>query len=250
MNNDSAAIRFQNVSKSFHDRTVLDNVSFEVRRGSAFAILGRSGTGKSVCLKHMIGLVKPDQGRVFVEGRDLTELNARRLSELRKKIGFLFQAAALFDSISLGENVAFSLRRHTDWPEEKIQKQVFEKLEKVGLERDYHKMPSTLSGGMRKRAGLARALAMNPSILLVDEPSSGLDPVTSEEIDELLLDLKEREKVTLVVVTHNILSARRIADEMTFLHEGALIARGTPEELQQSSNSLIQQFMGFQGAGN
>jgi phospholipid/cholesterol/gamma-HCH transport system ATP-binding protein len=241
------AIRFEGVSKRFGDLTVLDDVSFNVFRGKAFCILGRSGAGKSITLRQMIGLMQPDSGRVFVLGEDVGALNASGLTRIRKQVGFLFQYSALFDSISVGENVAFPLRRHTRMKEGEIHNRVGDLLEQVGLERQRDKMPSEVSGGMRKRVGLARSLALDPSILLVDEPSSGLDPVTSLEIDELLLDLKQRRGTTIVVVTHNIPSARRIGDTLAFLHEGRILEHGTPEQLENSRQELVQRFMSVQG---
>ena len=241
------AIRFERVSKRFDGLTVLDDVSFDVVRGQAFCILGRSGAGKSVTLRQMIGLMHPDSGKVFVLGENVGELDAAGLTRVRKQVGFLFQYSALFDSISVGENVAFPLRRHTRMNESQIQNRVGELLDQVGLEAHRHKMPSEVSGGMRKRVGLARALALDPSILLVDEPSSGLDPVTSLEIDELLLGLKLRRGTTIVVVTHNIPSARRIGDTLAFLHEGRILESGTPQQLENSRQELVQQFMSVQG---
>lgn len=250
MSSDGPAIRLERVWKSFGEHRVLEDFSLEIPQGSAFCILGRSGTGKSVILKLMIGLIRPDRGRVFIGGEEIGGASNRRLTEVRKKIGFLFQAAALFDSISVGENVAFPLRRHTDWGEEKIRRRALEALAEVGLEKEYEKMPADLSGGMRKRAGLARALVLNPSILLVDEPSSGLDPVTSEEIDQLLLRQKSAHSATLVIVTHNIVSARAIADELAVVFEGRIAARGTAQELEESDDPLVRRFMSFQGVGN
>jgi phospholipid/cholesterol/gamma-HCH transport system ATP-binding protein len=215
-------------------------------RGQAFCILGRSGAGKSVTLRQMIGLQRPDSGKIFVDGENVGELNAKGLARVRKQVGFLFQYSALFDSISVGDNVAFPLRRHTRLRETEIQQRVGELLSQVGLEAHRHKNPSEVSGGMRKRVGLARALALNPSILLVDEPSSGLDPVTSQEIDELLLGLKQN-GTTIVVVTHNIPSARRIGDVLAFLHEGRILECGAPEQLQQSRQELVQRFMSIEG---
>lgn len=241
------AVRFEGVSKKFADLTVLDDVSFEVPRGRAFCILGRSGAGKSVTLRLMIGLMQPDSGNVSVLGENVRQLDSAGLTRVRKQVGFLFQYSALFDSISVGENVAFPLRRHTRLSNAEIQKRVGELLDQVGLEPHRHQMPSEVSGGMRKRVGLARALALEPSILLVDEPSSGLDPVTSLEIDELLLDLKQRLGTTLVVVTHNIPSARRIGDTLAFLHEGRILEYGTPQELENSRQELVQRFMSVQG---
>jgi phospholipid/cholesterol/gamma-HCH transport system ATP-binding protein len=245
----SPAVRLEGVTKSFGSRRVLDDVSFDVARGSGFIILGRSGTGKSVALKHIVGLMRPDQGKVFVEEDAISELAGPDLSRVRKKIGFLFQNAALFDSISVGENVAFPMRRHTKLAESEIKRRALEKLDAVGLGKEYEKMPADLSGGMRKRAGLARALALDPPILLVDEPSAGLDPITADEIDELLLNLKEHGKTTLIVVTHNIPSARRLGDELVMLHEGHIVARGTPADLERSSDQMVRAFMSSQHAG-
>ncbi|RPJ76845.1 MAG: ATP-binding cassette domain-containing protein [Acidobacteria bacterium] len=244
-----AAVRLDRVSKSFDGRRVLDGVSFEVGRGRAFCLLGRSGTGKSVTLKHIVGLVRPDSGHVFVEGHDVPSLGRRELSAVRRRIGFLFQAAALFDSISVGENVAFPLRRHTALSGVEIRERAMARLADVGLEGEYDKMPGALSGGMRKRAGLARAMVLDPAVLLVDEPSAGLDPMTSEEIDRLLIERKERDKVTLVVVTHNIPSARAIGDELAVLHDGRIIARGTAGELERSEHEMVRVFMRSQAGG-
>jgi phospholipid/cholesterol/gamma-HCH transport system ATP-binding protein len=241
------AIRFERVSKAFGNSVVLDDVSFDVLRGQAFCILGRSGAGKSITLRQMIGLMRPDSGQIFVQGENVTALNSAGLTRIRKQVGFLFQYSALFDSISVGENVAFPLRRHTRMRENEIQQRVGVLLDQVGLEAHRKKMPSEVSGGMRKRVGLARALALNPSILLVDEPSSGLDPVTSHEIDELLLGLKQDHGTTIVVVTHNIPSARRIGDTLAFLHEGRILESGPPEQLHRSRQELVKRFMSIEG---
>ena len=243
-----AAIQLEHVSKRFDGRPVLDDVSIDVPSGTAFCLLGRSGTGKSVTLKHIIGLMQPDAGRVLVHGVDMASVRGRELARVRRGMGFLFQNAALFDSISVGENVAFPLRRHTDWADRRIREVALSKLADVGLEADYNKMPADLSGGMRKRAGLARAMALEPDVLLVDEPSAGLDPITAGEIDELLVELK-RHGTTLVVVTHNIPSARHIGDTLAMLHEGKVIARGTASELEQSSHALVRAFMRSEGSG-
>jgi phospholipid/cholesterol/gamma-HCH transport system ATP-binding protein len=248
MNDGDTAIRLENVTKSFGPLKVLDDVTLEVPAGTAFCLLGRSGTGKSVTLKHIIGLLQPDRGRVLVHGKDVSHMSRKELSEIRRSMGFLFQNSALFDSISVGENVAFPLRRHTDWPDARIREVAKGKLADVGLENDFDKMPADLSGGMKKRAGLARAMALDPDILLVDEPSAGLDPITADEIDQLLAGLKQT-GTTLVVVTHNIPSARRIADELGFLHEGRVIARGTAEDLERSGHEMVRTFMRSEGAG-
>ena len=242
-------VRLEGVTKSFGERRVLDGISFEVNRGCGFVILGRSGTGKSVTLRHIVGLVRPDAGKVFVESDEISALSGADLARVRQKIGFLFQNAALFDSISVGENVAFPLRRHTKLRDPEIRQRAEEKLEAVGLGKEYGKMPGALSGGMRKRAGLARAMALDPPILLVDEPSAGLDPITADEIDELLLDLKERGNATLVVVTHNIPSAKRLGDELIVLHEGRIAAQGTVEELERSEDPMVRTFMRAEGSG-
>jgi len=242
------AVRLQHVSKSFGAGKVLDDVSFDIPTAKAFCLLGRSGTGKSVALRHIIGLVQPDSGKVFVEGREITALDRRNLADVRKRMGFLFQNSALFDSMTVGENVAFPMRRHTDWPDEKIREHAKQKLAEVGLEHDFEKMPGDLSGGMKKRAGLARAMALDPSILLVDEPSAGLDPIMLAEIDELLMERK-RTGTTIVVVTHNIPSARVVADELAMLDKGRIIARGTVDELDASRDPLVQAFMRSEGGG-
>ena len=246
--NDGPAIRLDHLSKAFGALKVLDDVTLDVAGGTAFCLLGRSGTGKSVMLKHIIGLMKPDRGHVVVHGKTIDELKRRELSEVRRTMGFLFQNSALFDSISVGENVAFPLRRHTDWDDAKIREVAKSKLADVGLEKAFDKMPSDLSGGMKKRAGLARAMALETDILLVDEPSAGLDPITSDEIDNLLVELKKK-GTTLIVVTHNIPSARHIGDELAMLHEGKLIARGTAAELDRSEHELVRTFMRSEGGG-
>ena len=238
-----STVRLEHVTKSFGSRMVLDDVSFEVPTNTGFVILGRSGTGKSVTLRHIIGLLRPDRGRVFVETDEISALEGPALSAVRKKIGFLFQNSALFDSISVGENVAFPLRRHARLSDREIETRVQEKLGAVGLEGESNKMPAALSGGMRKRAALARAMALDPQLLLVDEPSAGLDPITSDEIDELLFNLKSTGGTTLVVVTHNMTSAKRLGDSLVMLHEGRIVARGTPNEFEVSQDELVRAFM-------
>jgi phospholipid/cholesterol/gamma-HCH transport system ATP-binding protein len=236
------------VSKAYGGRKVLDDVTFDVPKGGGFCLLGRSGTGKSVTLRHLIGLVQPDSGKVFVEERDMSALGRRDLAHARKRMGFLFQGAALFDSMTVGENVAFPLRRHTDLPEREIVQRARTRLADVGLDQEFDKMPADLSGGMRKRAGLARAMALDPPILLVDEPSAGLDPITTGEIDRLLLAQK-RGGTTLVVVTHNIPSARLLADTLALMHEGRIVATGTVEDLDANDDPLVRAFMQSGGGG-
>jgi phospholipid/cholesterol/gamma-HCH transport system ATP-binding protein len=243
------AVRLDNVIKSFGARRVLDGVSMAVPEGAGFVILGRSGTGKSVTLRHIIGLVRPESGRVYVRGEEISALEGEDLARVRRQIGFLFQSAALFDSISVGENVAFPLRRHAKLRDDEIRGRAAAKLAAVGLDKDFDKMPGELSGGMRKRAGLARAMALDPAILLVDEPSAGLDPITSEEIDELLLDTKTRGGTTLIVVTHNIPSARKLGDKVVMLHDGRIAAEGTFGELERSDHALVRAFLSSSHAG-
>ena len=243
------AVRFDHVTTVLGGNVVLDDVSFDVAGGEAVCVLGKSGTGKSVTLKTIMGLMAPDAGRVFVEGHEVTDASRDELSEIRQHLGFLFQNAALFDSITVGENVAFPLRRHTDLSNAEIEELVAGKLAQVGLEKDIDKMPADLSGGMRKRVGLARAMALDPPILLVDEPSAGLDPITADEIDELLCDLRDNGDTTLIVVTHNIPSARKIARRLMVLDQGRIVAEGTAAELDQSELPLVQDFMRSKGSG-
>jgi phospholipid/cholesterol/gamma-HCH transport system ATP-binding protein len=249
MNEPAPAVELRHVSKAFGPLRVLDDVCLTVPRGRAVCILGRSGTGKSVTLKHIVGLLAPDSGQVLVEGEDITPLRGADLARVRKRIGLLFQNAALFDSISVGENVAFPLRRHSRLKDAEIRARAQDLLAQVGLEREYDKMPADLSGGMKKRAGLARALVLDPAIVLADEPSAGLDPVTAGEIDALLVALNDRAGTTLIVVTHNIPSARVIGDELVFLHEGRILARGDAAELDRSDIPLVRQFMSSESSG-
>jgi phospholipid/cholesterol/gamma-HCH transport system ATP-binding protein len=243
------AVELRGVTKTFDGRRVLDRVTLAVPAGRSVCILGRSGTGKSLTLKHIVRLIAPDDGQVFIEGRDITRLSSRELTPIRRRIGFLFQNAALFDSISVGENVAFPLRRHASLDEAELRARVERLLADVGLAGEYDKMPADLSGGMRKRAGLARAMALDPAILLVDEPSAGLDPITSGEIDALLARLRTHAGTTLIVVTHNIDSARAIGDEIVFLDEGRVLAQGPPDALARSEVPLVREFLRAHGTG-
>jgi phospholipid/cholesterol/gamma-HCH transport system ATP-binding protein len=234
------AVVLQRVSKAFGDKPILRDVSLQVRAGETLCILGRSGTGKSVTLKLIISLLKPEQGQIWVEGEEITGLQASDLTRVRRKIGFLFQNAALFDSLSLYDNLALPLLRLSGRSASEIDDIIDRVLRDVGLPDDKHKMPSELSGGMRKRAGLARALVLGPRILLVDEPSSGLDRITAAQIDELLLREKAEHRTTLIVVTHDVRSARRIADRIAVLNQGRLIAAGTVEEVQHSEHEIAR----------
>jgi phospholipid/cholesterol/gamma-HCH transport system ATP-binding protein len=221
------AVVFDQVFKAFGPNQVLRNVSFSVPAGEALCILGRSGTGKSVTLKLLMALIKPDQGSIWVDGDDITRLKPAGVSKARRKMGFLFQDAALFDSLTLYDNLALPLRRLTQKTTAEIDFAVDDVLRHVGLAGDKDKFPSSLSGGMRKRAGLARALVLEPKVLLADEPSSGLDRITASEIDELLLRQKHDKGMTVLVVTHDVHGARRVGDQFAVLHKGNLIAHGT-----------------------
>ena len=241
---DPPAVSFDGVSKAFGEKKVLADVSFRIAHGEAFCLLGRSGIGKSVTLRLMIGLIKPDKGNILVDGTNIAEAEPRELSDVRKKMGFLFQDAALFDSLSVGDNVAFPLHRHTKKSDREIQSIVNEKLKEVELEKEARTMPSQLSGGMRKRAGLARALALDPEILLVDEPSSGLDKITATEIYKLLSDLKKRRNATLVVVTHDVHGVHDLADRFAVLDHGQIVACGDYSEVENSENSMVRELAG------
>jgi phospholipid/cholesterol/gamma-HCH transport system ATP-binding protein len=241
---DGPAISFEQVEKGFDARKVLDRVSFSVAHGEALCILGRSGTGKSVTLKLMIGLLMADAGKVLVEGEDMATLEEDGLMRVRRRMGYLFQSAALFDSFTLNENLAMPLHRlDGSKSREEIRQAVEETLHEVGLEKDGNKLPSALSGGMQKRAGLARALVLQPKILLVDEPSSGLDRITAGEIDQLLMKVKAERHTTMVIVTHDVHGARKIADKFAVLDQGQLLAFGPPAELDKRQDSRLQQFI-------
>lgn len=235
------AIAFREVSRSFGGRSVLNNVSFDVSPGEAFCLLGRSGMGKSVTLKLTIGLLQPDAGTICVENDNIVGMDEDGLSKVRSRIGFLFQSAALFDSFTLYDNLAVPLKRlRRKTPDEEIEAIVQKNLADVGLGKDGRKMPAELSGGMRKRAGLARALMLDPCILLVDEPVSGLDRVTASEIDELLLRVRKRDNTTMVIVTHDTREAHRVADRVGVLDNGNLIAVGGMDELAENQSALVR----------
>lgn len=239
------AIQVQNVTKIFSGRTVLDSIRLDVIEGETLVILGGSGSGKSTLLRLMIGNERIDGGDIFVAhaGKNLAGMGAAELDDYRKSLGVLFQSGALFNSMSIADNVALPLREHTDLPEDTIDIVVKIKLELVGLREHADKMPSQISGGMKKRAGLARAISLDPKILFYDEPSAGLDPVTSAEIDQLIIDLNQKMGVTSVVVTHEMDSAFRIADRMVLLDRGKFIVSGTPQEMRDSTDPLVRQFV-------
>ena len=240
---EKSAVIFDRVWKSFGPKQVLRDVSFEVPAGEILCILGRSGTGKSVTLKLLISLLKPDHGRIWVDGTEITTLKEAGLTKVRRKMGFLFQDAALFDSLTLYENLAIPLHRLTDKTQHEIDSIIDKVLGQVGLAGDKQKMPSNLSGGMRKRAGLARALMLEPKVLLADEPSSGLDRITAAEIDELLLKQKAERGTTVIVVTHDVHGARRVGDRFAVFEKGDLIAFGTASEVERSENEIARKLI-------
>jgi phospholipid/cholesterol/gamma-HCH transport system ATP-binding protein len=236
-------IRVEGLYKAFGKVEVLKGTDLTVAKGESMVVIGGSGTGKSVLVKHIIGLLHPDAGTVTVAGRQVGSLKRTELSDLRRRMGMLFQYAALFDSMTVGENVAFALRRHTKMSEAEVRERVAEVLGMVGLSGVEETWPAELSGGMKKRAGLARAIAMGPEIMLYDEPTTGLDPILADQINELILDFRERLKVTSVAITHDMVSAYKIADRIAMLYNGRIEEVGTPEEIQNSDNPVIQQFI-------
>ena len=242
-------IKLVNLYKDFDDNQVLRGVDLEIEKGESMAVIGRSGSGKSVLLKHIIGLMKPDRGKIIVDGVDVTALNGKDMNEFRKRFGMLFQGAALFDSMTIGDNVAFPLREHTKMHEREIKEKVKEKLELVGLKNVENLFSSELSGGMKKRVGLARAIAIEPQILLYDEPTAELDPVLTDSINGLIVEMREKLNVTTVVITHDMVSAYKIADRIAMLYQGKIIALGTPDEIKNSENPVVKQFVTGSAAG-
>ncbi|OPL15371.1 MAG: ABC transporter ATP-binding protein [delta proteobacterium MLS_D] len=236
-------IQLVDISKSFKTQKVLDGLNLTIEEGKTTIIIGRSGGGKSVLLKHIIGLIRPDRGKVLVDGDDITAMNDRDLNETRKKFGMLFQEAALFDSMNVFENVAFPLREHTRMKEPEIRERVSSRLQDVGLSGIEKKMPSELSGGMKKRVGLARALALQPQIVLFDEPTTGLDPVMTEAIDRLIFETQRKYNLTCVVISHDIKSIFSIGHQVAMLYDGKIIEFGAPEEMKNSDNPVVQQFL-------
>ena len=241
--NDDSIIRVENLIKRFGDRTVLDGITLKIPAGKITVIMGGSGCGKSTFLRHLIGLYQPNQGEIWIDGKNIVGLEEKPMNEVRRKFGMLFQGAALFNSMSVGENVALPLREHTDLSPEIIQIIVKVKLELVGLTGFEDFMPYQISGGMKKRVALARAIALDPKIVFYDEPGAGLDPITASMIDQLILDLSQKLKITSVVVTHEMKSAFRIADQVMILHKGKVLEVGTAEQIKNSKNPYVQQFI-------
>lgn len=241
-----AQVEIKNLRKSFGEQRVLNGVDVQVKHGETLAVLGRSGTGKSVLLKLIVGLQKPDAGTIQINGQDIATLDTRQLNDVRKKMGFLFQQAALYDSLSIEENVKFPMTRNggSKTPPAEIQNKARQLLESVGMKDGLEKLPSQISGGMQKRVGLARALALDPEIILLDEPTAGLDPITSTEIGNLIQELKQKHKMTGIVVTHDVRGARIFADRVLLLDQGSIHAEGTFDELDKSEDPFVRDFLG------
>ncbi len=241
--NNEIVIEVRGLEKSFDNHRVLNGVEMDVRRGETLVIIGRSGCGKSVLLKHIIGLLSADRGTVSVEGRTLSKLTRKELYEVRLRFGMLFQNGALFDSLSVGENVGLALREHTRKKMAEINEIVARKLEQVGMGGMENKMPADLSGGMKKRVSLARAISLDPDFILFDEPTTGLDPITADAIDDLIVELGGHPSVTSIAVTHDMASAYKIADRIMMLHDGRVLVSGTPDQIRSSTDPIIHQFI-------
>ncbi len=236
-------IEIINLCKSFNSHNVLDNLNLTIQAGQTTVIIGRSGCGKSVLLKHIVGILEPDFGQVIIDSQDITRLSQKELNEMRLKIGMLFQGAALFDSLTVGENVGFVLREHTKLDEASIKERVKESLRLVGLEQVEELRPAELSGGMKKRVGLARAICNKPKILLYDEPTTGVDPIMGDAINQLIKELHDKLKVTSVVVTHDMVSAYKVADRIAMLYKGKIIEVGSPDQIKNTQNAVVHQFI-------
>lgn len=236
-------IEIIDLHKSFGNHHVLKGVNLKIEKGESMVVIGGSGSGKSVLLKHIIGILKPDKGNILIDGIDITKLNERELYEIRKKFGMLFQMAALFDSLTVWENVGFALTRQKKMKDEEVKKIASEKLRLVGLVNVEDLMPSELSGGMKKRVGLARAIAHEPEILLYDEPTTGLDPIMADAINDLIIEMKNKLSVTSVAITHDMHSAYKIADRIAMLYDGKIIGTGTPDEIKNTEDPVIKQFI-------
>lgn len=236
-------IEIIDLKKSFDGKKVLDGVNLAIEKGRITVIIGRSGEGKSVLIKHIIGLLKPDSGRILLDGEDITLMDERQLNMMRKRFGMLFQGAALFDSMTVEENVGFPIQEHTDLRKEEIKDIVIKKLHRVGLVGAEDMMPADLSGGMKKRVGLARAIAMDPEIVIFDEPTTGLDPIMADSIASLMLDTQRDLKTTYIVITHDIALTYKIADTIAMLHEGRIIEEGSVEDFKRTDNPVVRQFV-------
>ncbi len=238
-----AFIRFVSIGKKFGNNEVYRDLNLDIFKGETITIIGGSGTGKSVMLKMLLGLIKPDQGEIFFDGKNVCQMETQELIAMRRRIGMLFQGAALFDSLTVGENIAYPLREHFDYDENKLEQIVKEKLEVVALPGIENMMPADLSGGMKKRVGLARAIATDAEVILYDEPTTGLDPTNINRIDELILSLQKRFKVTSIVVTHDMASAFKVSDRLALIYDKKIEFAGTEDEVKNSSNKIVQQFI-------
>ena len=236
-------IKLESIYKAFGKNRVLEDLNLEVPRGESVVVIGGSGSGKTVLIKHIIGLLRPDSGRVLIDNEEISHLPERKLNKIRQRIGMLFQYGALFDSMSVGDNVAFALREHTNIRRKEVRERVAHYLRMVGMPDTEDLWPVDLSGGMRKRVGLARAIAYEPLIILYDEPTTGLDPIMADVINNLICDLNEKLNVTSVTITHDLASARKIADRIAMLYDGTIIESGTPEEIMASENPYVRQFV-------
>ena len=236
-------LKVENLIKTYNKRKVISDVSFSFNKGEILVIMGLSGCGKSTLLRHLIGSEKPDSGKIYINDQEITRMNVEELLDVKKKIGMLFQSGALFNSMTVGENIAFPLKELTSLDDHIINIVVKIKLELVGLTGFEHYKPAEISGGMKKRVGLARAMALDPDLIFCDEPGAGLDPVTAAVIDQLILDLAKKMGVSIIVVTHEMKSAFRIADRMIMLHEGEIIFEGTADEVRNSDNEIVKQFI-------
>lgn len=241
--NGDTILRLRGVRKSFGRQVVLDGLDLDIARGETLVVIGRSGCGKSVLLKHLTGLIAPDAGEILFENEDITRFGRKKLFQMRMHFGMLFQGAALFDSLSVGENVALPLREHTDLDDAEIRRIAGEKLELVGLTDVFDRSPAEMSGGMKKRVGLARAVVMNPQVVLYDEPTTGLDPIMADAINGLIRTLQRGLAITSVVVTHDMKSAYSIADRIAMLHEGTIRRAGTPDEIRGTADAIVRQFI-------
>lgn len=236
-------IRIVDLHKAFGRKKVLQGVNLDLKQGETLAVIGQSGSGKSVLIKHIIGILRPDKGQIFVDGVEITSLKDDELHKITRRFGMLFQGVALFDSMTVAQNVSFGLERYTDFSKERIQELVAESLDKVGLKGCEGLMPQELSGGMRKRVGLARAIAYRPDIILYDEPSTGIDPIRADAINDLINMMKREMNVSTIVITHDIVSAYKVADRIAMLYEGKIVEAAAPEEIRNSKNPVIQQFI-------
>lgn len=236
-------IRIIDLHKSFGEKRVLQGINLEVERGETLVIIGQSGSGKSILIKHLIGLIMPDRGEIYVDGVEITRLSEEERYKVRRKFAMLFQGAALFDSLTVLQNVSFGLERYTDHTYQKIEQMARQALQRVGLRGVENLMPFELSGGMKKRVGIARAIAYKPEIILYDEPSTGIDPIRADAINGLIIQMKNDLEVTSVVITHDMVSTYKVADRVAMIYQGKIIAIGSPEEIRDSNNPIIQQFI-------